>query len=87
MTRTIFAVLSIVLVTCAMQVRAADAVDEDQLKNWWEDLTKGEPEVTDVGWALVQVTPDGDVVAPLRALHASLLDTDPTGREMRPATT
>jgi hypothetical protein len=43
-----------------------------------------EPEVADVRWALVQVTPDGDVVAPLRALHASLLDTDPTGREMRP---
>lgn len=43
-----------------------------------------EPEVADVRWALVQVTADGDVVAPLRALHASLLDTDPTGREMRP---
>ena len=46
-----------------------------------------EPEVADVGWALVQVSPDGDVVAPIRALHASLLDTDPTGREMRPAAT
>jgi hypothetical protein len=44
-----------------------------------------EPEVADVGWALVQVTPEGDVVAPIPALHASLLDTDPTGREMRPA--
>ena len=46
-----------------------------------------EPEVADIGWALVQVSPDGDVVAPIRALHASLLDTDPTGREMRPALT
>ena len=44
-----------------------------------------EPEVADVQWALVQVSPDGEVVAPVRALHASLLDTDPTGREMRPA--
>lgn len=46
-----------------------------------------EPEVADVSWALVQVNPDGDVVAPIPALHASLLDTDPTGREMRPAHT
>ena len=44
-----------------------------------------EPEVAHVRWALVQLTPDGDVVAPIPALHASLLDTDPTGREMRPA--
>jgi hypothetical protein len=46
-----------------------------------------EPEVADIGWALVQVSPDGAVGAPIRELHASLLDTDPTGREMRPATT
>jgi hypothetical protein len=43
-----------------------------------------EPEVQDMRWALVQVTPDGDVAAPLAELHAGVLATDPTGREMRP---
>ena len=45
---------------------------------------EAEPEVAEIGWALVQVSPDGEVLAPMRELHASILDTDPTGREMRP---
>ncbi len=43
-----------------------------------------EEEVKDISWCLVQVTEDGHVVAPIRALHESVLETDPTGREMRP---
>ena len=81
------------------RVRAAGARDEDVAEVVrgmqaaalfaWCRLLDGappaEPEVSDVSWALVQVTPDGDVVGPLRALHANVLDTDPTGREMRPS--
>ena len=38
----------------------------------------------DIFWALVQVTDAGDVLATISALHESVLETDPTGREMRP---
>lgn len=43
-----------------------------------------ELEVADVAWALVQVDGDGQIVGQLDALHESVLETDPTGREMRP---
>ncbi len=43
-----------------------------------------EPEVEQVRWALVQVGPDGQVLGRIPALHESVLETDPTGREMRP---
>jgi hypothetical protein len=39
------------------------------------------PEVT---WALVQTDSDGNVVGAIDGLHESVLETDPTGREMRP---
>ena len=45
-----------------------------------------EPEVADLAWALVQVGPDGEVLGQISALHESVLETDPTGREMRPRT-
>jgi hypothetical protein len=45
-----------------------------------------EPEVADVRWALVQVDQDGNVLGDIGCLHESVLDTDPTGREMRPRT-
>lgn len=38
----------------------------------------------DIGWALVQVEEDGTMVDRIGGLHESVLDTDPTGREMRP---
>ena len=41
-------------------------------------------EISEVEWTLVQVTPDGEVLGPIAALHESVLETDPTGREMRP---
>ena len=43
-----------------------------------------EPEVQNVSWLLVQVDEDGEVVDTIDALHESVLETDPTGREMRP---
>jgi hypothetical protein len=49
-----------------------------------EDPGELEPEVSDVSWSLVQVDEDGDVLANIGGLHESVLETDPTGREMRP---
>lgn len=43
-----------------------------------------EDEVGDVSWSLVQTNDDGEVVAQINGLHESVLETDPTGREMRP---
>lgn len=41
--------------------------------------------VQDVSWALFQIDQDGNPTAPIDALHESVLELDPTGREMRPA--
>jgi hypothetical protein len=49
-----------------------------------EDPAIEEPEGQDVLWALVQVTAEGEVLGPIPGLHESVLETDPTGREMRP---
>ncbi|MEW5927729.1 MAG: hypothetical protein AB1941_09595 [Gemmatimonadota bacterium] len=49
-----------------------------------EDPGELEPEVQDVLWALVQVNQDGEVLGHISGLHESVLETDPTGREMRP---
>ena len=43
-----------------------------------------EAEVADLRWALVQIDDEGRVLGDLEALHESVLETDPTGREMRP---
>jgi hypothetical protein len=43
-----------------------------------------EPEVQHISWGLVQFAEDGEVVDSIDALHESVLETDPTGREMRP---
>lgn len=45
-----------------------------------------EPEVADMTWALVQLDDEGQVLGEIGALHESVLETDPTGREMRPGT-
>jgi hypothetical protein len=37
-----------------------------------------------VGWGLFEVSEDGKVGRPIQGLHESVLQTDPTGREMRP---
>jgi hypothetical protein len=49
-----------------------------------EDPGDVEPEVADISWRLVQVDDDGNVLANVSGLHESVLETDPTGREMRP---
>lgn len=43
-----------------------------------------EPELSEVGWGLFEVDEDGKVGRPIEGLHESVLETDPTGREMRP---
>ena len=49
-----------------------------------EDPGDVEAEVADIAWALTQVDDDGKIIGSIRALHESVLQTDPTGREMRP---
>lgn len=49
-----------------------------------EDPGDVEPEVADLSWSLVEVDEGGEVIASINGLHESVLETDPTGREMRP---
>ena len=49
-----------------------------------EDPGDVEPEVADVAWSIVQVDTEGNVLGMIPGLHESVLETDPTGREMRP---
>ena len=44
-------------------------------------LTEEDPEVE---WALFQIDEQGQPIAAIDGLHESVLETDPTGREMRP---
>lgn len=43
-----------------------------------------EPEVADIAWALVELRKNGEART-IDGLHESVLETDPTGRDMRPA--
>jgi hypothetical protein len=43
-----------------------------------------EREVRDIAWRLFQVDEDDQPTAVISGLHESVLETDPTGREMRP---
>jgi hypothetical protein len=38
-----------------------------------------------VNWTLFEVDDDGEPLHAIDALHESVLDTDPSGREMRPS--
>jgi hypothetical protein len=49
-----------------------------------EDPGDVEPEVESVAWTLVQTDEDGNVLNTVGGLHESVLEMDPTGREMRP---
>jgi hypothetical protein len=49
-----------------------------------EDPGELESEVEDVTWSLVETDEAGDVLDDIRGLHESVLEMDPTGREMRP---
>jgi hypothetical protein len=48
----------------------------------FEDPGELEPELGALRWRLVQVDDNGEVVAPIDMLHESVLETDPSGREM-----
>jgi hypothetical protein len=37
-----------------------------------------------VNWGLFELDDDGEPLRPIDGLHESVLDTDPSGREMRP---
>lgn len=49
-----------------------------------EDPGDVEDCVSDIAWSLVQVDGDGSILGSIDSLHESVLETDPTGREMRP---
>jgi len=49
-----------------------------------EDPGDVEPEIANVLWTLAQVDEAGNVLGGIGGLHESVLETDPTGREMRP---
>jgi len=49
-----------------------------------EDPGDVEPEVADVAWSIVQIDAEGNVLGMIPGLHESVLETDPTGRGMRP---
>ena len=48
-----------------------------------EDPCDVEPEVKDIAWALFRVDEQGQPIEHIGGLHESVLETDPTGREMR----
>lgn len=43
-----------------------------------------DPELRHIGWELVEIDPQGRRGRAIGGLHESVLETDPTGREMRP---
>lgn len=49
-----------------------------------DDPGELEPDVSHIAWALAQVDDAGNILGSIGGLHESVLDTDPTGREMRP---
>ncbi len=55
-----------------------------QLCYMLEDNGLHEPELAGVGWGLFQTDEEGNPLGPIYSLHESVLDADPSGREMRP---
>ena len=50
-----------------------------------DDPSISESDASDLGWTMVESTEEGEPSdRPIEGLHESVLDTDPTGREMRP---
>jgi hypothetical protein len=52
-----------------------------------EDPGEVEDAVSDITWSLVQIDDEGNALETIGGLHESVLETDPTGREMRPRPT
>jgi hypothetical protein len=48
-----------------------------------DDPSFDEPELADTSWGLFEVDGDGQPIRRIEGLHESVLETDPTGREMR----
>jgi hypothetical protein len=48
------------------------------------DPSIDEQELSHVGWALFEVSDAGEIGRCINGLHESVLETDPSGREMRP---
>jgi hypothetical protein len=66
-------------------VRGAQAQLLFQLCYLLDDPNIEVPELVDMSWGLFQTDDDGNPVgSPIQSLHESVLETDPTGREMRP---
>ena len=51
-----------------------------------DDPMFAEEELSEFRWGLFQVDKDGKPLLPVSSLHESVLETDPSGREMRPRT-
>ena len=49
-----------------------------------DDPGELEEEIEGLSWALVELDTEGAVLHQIGGLHESVLETDPTGREMRP---
>jgi hypothetical protein len=43
-----------------------------------------EPELSDVSWHLVRTDADGEIIGTIDGLHESVLEMEPSGRELRP---
>jgi hypothetical protein len=77
----------------AAGVRPKDLTTVVRIMQWYllsrfcvllEDPGNVESEVADIWWRLFLVDENDNPVMPIDALHESVLETDPTGREMRP---
>ena len=55
-----------------------------QLCYMLDDNGLNEEELKGIGWGLFQTDEEGNAIAPIYSLHESVLEVDPTGREMRP---
>jgi hypothetical protein len=64
--------------------RAAQAQLLFQLCYLMEDPSLDETELEGLGWGLFRTDEEGQPLGPIWGLHESVLETDPTGREMRP---
>jgi hypothetical protein len=65
-------------------VRGAQGDMLSQLCYMLEDNGLTESELAGVGWGLFETDEEGNARAPIYSLHESVLEADPTGREMKP---
>lgn len=49
-----------------------------------EDPGQLEPEISELSWGLMKTNEDGEAIGGIGSLHESVLELDPSGREMRP---